>query len=62
MAIVILNSVFVHKGFLKRQSGVIGLINSYNLVVYIYLGSIQMDIDLLATTLFQFVIKLCEIN
>jgi hypothetical protein len=33
MAIVIFNSEFVDEGFLKRQGGVIGLINSYNIVV-----------------------------
>ena len=29
MAMVILNSLVVSKGFLKRQSGIIELINSY---------------------------------
>ena len=33
MTIVIINSVVVFKGFLKRQGGIIELINSYNIVV-----------------------------
>jgi hypothetical protein len=39
MAMVILNSLVVYKGFLKRQGGVIELINPYSIVVSRYLGS-----------------------
>jgi hypothetical protein len=40
MAMVILNSLVVHKGFLKRQGGIIELINPYSkVVVRKYLGS-----------------------
>ncbi len=39
MAMVILNSMVVHKGFFKRQGGIIELINPYSIIVRRYLGS-----------------------
>ena len=35
MAIIIINSKVVHKGFLERQCSIIELINAYNIVANI---------------------------